>query len=376
MTLPIAIDTSAAVTQGGGIGRYTRELVTALARLDTQTPYILFSAKPTTDLPPLPGANFRLVSTSLSTDWLARLWHRARLPLSIELWTGPIRLMHSPDFTLPPVKRGVPTLLTVHDLSFVRTPETATAGLRAYLNAAVPRSVRRADRVLADSEATRQDLIEIYQTPPDKIRVLYSGVDRRFQPVKDTISLADVRKKFQLGDAPFVLSVGTIQPRKNYERLVEAFRRLDKPDLRLVIAGGKGWLDHPLYSLIDQLGMTKSVQFLGFVGDDDLPALYSAAHVFAFPSLYEGFGLPALEAMACGTPVLTSNVSSLPEVVGEAAIRVEPTDVDGIADGLRKLIEDSDLRKTLTQQGIERAKLFNWNKAATALRQHYQDLLA
>jgi glycosyltransferase involved in cell wall biosynthesis len=376
MTLPIAIDYSAAVTQGGGIGRYTRELVTALARQDTQTQYVLFSAKPSSDLPPLPGSNFRGVSTRLSTDWLARLWHRARLPLSIELWTGPIRLLHSPDFTLPPVNRGVPTLLTVHDLSFVRTPETATAGLRAYLNSAVPRSVRRADRILADSEATRQDLIELYQTPPDKIRVLYSGVDHRFQPVRTEKTLDAVRKKYQLGSGPFILSVGTIQPRKNYERLVEAFRRLDNADFKLVIVGGKGWLDHPLYKLIEKLGMEESVQFLGFVADDDLPALYSAAHVFAFPSLYEGFGLPALEAMACGTPVLTSNISSLPEVAGGVAISVEPTDVDAIAEGLGKLIEDTGLRKKLIQQGITRATLFNWNKAAGELREHYQDLLA
>ena len=374
--LPIAIDFSAAVTQGGGIGRYTRELVTALARLDTQNPYILFSAKPSSDFPPLPGANFRRVSTRLSTDWLARLWHRARLPLPIELWTGPIRLLHSPDFTLPPSKRGVPTLLTVHDLSFVRTPETATPGLRAYLNAAVPRSVRRADLILADSEATRSDLIKVYQTPPDKIRVLYSGVERRFQPVHDEKTLAALRENYQLGSGPFVLSVGTIQPRKNYERLVEAFRRLDKPNIKLVIAGGKGWLADPLYRMVDQLGMKERVQFIGFVADDDLPALYSAAHVFAFPSLYEGFGLPALEAMACGTPVLTSNVSSLPEVVGEAALSVDPIDVDAISEGLFKLVEDSGLRKKLIQQGIERAKRFSWDNAAGELKQHYQDLLA
>ncbi len=376
MTLPIAIDYSAALTQGGGIGRYTRELIAALARDDLETLYVLFAAQQTpSSVPALPGPNFRWATTRLSTEWLARLWHRARLPLHVERWTGPISLLHSPDFTLPPVRRGTRTLLTVHDLSFVRTPEAATPGLRAYLNAAVPRSVRHADHVLADSLATRQDLIELYQTPPGKISVLYSGVDQRFRPITDRLALQQVRDRYEIGDVPFVLSVGTIQPRKNYERLIEAFRRSAISDLQLVIAGGKGWLDHSIYQQVSAAGMEDRIRFVGFVEDGDLPALYSAAHVFAFPSLYEGFGLPVLEAMACGVPVITSNVSSLPEVVGDAAVSIDPFDVDALAQALERVTHDTVLRRRLAQQGLERASQFTWENAARQLREHYRTLL-
>jgi len=377
VTLPIAVDYSSALAQGGGIGRYTRELIAALAQQDSRAPYVLFAANPTgRALPPTPGPNFRWSPTRLSADWLARLWHRARLPLLIELWTGPIALLHSPDFTLPPVRRGTRTLLTVHDLSFARTPETATPGLRAYLNAVVPRSVGRADHVLADSEATRQDLLELCQTPPDKISVLYSGVDSRFRPITDAAELARIRDRYSIGSEPFILSVGTIQPRKNYERLIEAFRRSEIEGVRLVIAGGKGWLDQPIYQQAAASGLGKRIQFLGFVDDEDLPALYSAADVFAFPSLYEGFGLPALEAMACGTPVVTSNVSSLPEVVGDAAVTIDPLDVDALAGALAMAVADSALRDNLIASGLEQAKRFSWANAARQLREHYQRLLA
>ena len=375
MIRPIAIDYSSAIGQGGGIGRYTRELIAALARLDQVTPYILFAANPSRKpLPTAPGPNFTWVPTSLSTDWLARLWHRAKLPIRIEGWTGPIALLHSPDFALPPVRLETRTLLTVHDLSFVRSPETAAPGLRDYLNAVVPRCVRRADHVLADSEATRQDLIELYQTSSDKISVLYSGVDARFQPITNTVALARVRKRYALGGDPFILSVGTIQPRKNYGRLIEAFRRSDIAGVKLVIAGGKGWLDQPIYEQAVAAGLSARIQFLGFVDDADLPALYSAAALFAFPSLYEGFGLPALEAMACGTPVVTSNVSSLPEVVADAALTVDPLDVDALAHAVSKAMADSAQRKRLAAAGIKRAKQFTWEKAAEQLYGHYQRL--
>ena len=373
---PVAIDYTAALTQGAGIGRYTRELVRALAALDSATDYRLFTAStPSTELPPLPGGNFAWRRAPFTDAWLARLWHRARLPIPIETWTGDIGLLHAPDFTLPPVRRGTRTLLTVHDLSFVRAPEAADPGLRAYLNRVVPRSVARADHVLADSEATRQDLIALYGTPPEKISVLHAGVDSRFQPVTDPAALDAVRTRYGIGPAPYVFSLGTVQPRKNYARLAEAFAQLGRPDLRLVIAGGKGWLDDPLYAQIDALGLADRVIFTGFAADDDLPALYSAAEVFAFPSLYEGFGLPPLEAMACGTPVVSSASSSLPEVVGEAGLLVDPTDVGALAEALARVLDDAGLRAELVQKGRTQARRFTWERAARELHAHYARLL-
>jgi glycosyltransferase involved in cell wall biosynthesis len=286
-----------------------------------------------------------------------------------------VDLFHATDFVLPPTLPHTRTLLTVHDLSFVRVPEAASPNLKAYLDAVVPRSVRRADHVLADSQATKDDLIALYGVQPDKITVLLSGVDPRFK--RTSLSLT-TRNKYQIGDRPYILSVGTVQPRKNYGRLIQALARLraDGLDLSLVIIGGKGWLTDSIYDTLRQTRMKDFVRFAGFVDEADLPALYSGAACFAFPSLYEGFGLPILEAMACGVPVVTSNTSSLPEVAGETALTVDPYDHDAITDALKRLLEDSALRERLIAGGLERVQHFTWTSAADHLRQIYVRLLA
>jgi glycosyltransferase involved in cell wall biosynthesis len=375
----LGLDVTAAVAQGAGIGRYTRELLRALAAADPHNHYRLFFASRTRPfpLPPLPD-NFRVAALPIHDIWLARLWHRARLPLPVETFIGPVDVFHSPDFTLPPVRRGTRTLLTVHDLSFVRDPGSAAPGLLAYLNAVVPRSVARADHVLADSQATKDDLSELYRLPADRITVLYSGVESTFRPVTDAAQLAAVRARYGLGEAPFILAVGTLQPRKNYVRLIQAFSNLQSsiPDLQLVIAGGKGWLFESIFAEVERLGLRDRVRFPGFVADDDLPALYSAARVLAYPSLYEGFGLPMLEAMACGTPVVASTASCLPEVAGDAALLVPPADVPALAEALSRAVSDEALRADLIAQGRARAATFTWTKAAEQLLGLYQDLQA
>jgi glycosyltransferase involved in cell wall biosynthesis len=317
----------------------------------------------------------------LDDIWLVRVWHRARLPLPVNWLTGPIDLFHSPDFTLPPVRRGTRTLLTVHDLSFIRDPESATPVLRHYLNAVVPRSVARADHVLADSQATRADLVELYRTPAEKISVLYSGVHESFRPVTDPATLAAVRARYGLGDAPFVLAVGTLQPRKNYVRLIQAFAAISNlqpltSNLHLVIAGGKGWRYDAIFAEVEKLGLRDRVLFPGFVADADLPALYSAARVLAYPSIYEGFGLPMLEAMACGTPVVTSTASCMPEVAGDAALLVPPTDVDALAAALDRALTDEALRADLIAKGRARARQFSWAKSAQQLLGIYHAVCA
>ncbi len=370
----VGFDATPAVTQGAGIGRYTRELLRALAAVDHHNQYRLFyaaapraAAHPLPDLPP----NFSARRLPFHDIWLARLWHRAQVPLPANVFTGPIDVFHSPDFTLPPVSPRTRTLLTVHDLSFVRDPDSAVDVLRAYLNRVVPRSVARADHVLADSHATRADLIDLYNTPPEKISVLYSGVNDSFRPVTDPAALAKVRLRYTLGDGPFILAVGTLQPRKNYERLIQAFAQLPHPDLRLVIAGGRGWLFDAIFAEVERLGLRERVLFPGFVADSDLPALYTAARVFAYPSLYEGFGLPILEAFACGTPVVTSTASSLPEVAGDAALLVPPTDVDALAAALDQAVIDETLRAGLLHRASMQLKLFSWQKSALQLVETY-----
>ena len=374
----ITIDYTPAYEQGGGIGRYVRELTTALSALDHQTDYSLFvSGASPARLPDTPGKNFTWKPTRLTPTWLARLWHRARLPIPVEVFTGRTRLYHATDFVLPPTLPGTKTLLTVHDLSFIRVPETASPSLRAYLERVVPRSARRADHILADSEATKRDLIELYNLPPEKLTVLLSGVDPRFQPVGDSVVIMTTRSRYNIGERPYILSVGTVQPRKNYSRLVQALANLRQSgeDVGLVIVGGRGWLEDTIYETIRETGMEEFVRFTGFAEEDDLPALYSGAVCCALPSLYEGFGIPVLEAMACGTPVVTSNISSLPEVAGEAGLLVNPYDVEELTETLKRVIGDSGLREDLIQRGFEQAKRFTWAESAHHLRDIYRGML-
>lgn len=373
----IAIDYTPAYEQGGGIGRYVREMVAALALQDTETAYRLFVAgASTTRLPSPISSNFDWRPTRISPRWFARIWHRARIPLFVETFTGSVDLYHATDFVLPPTRPKTRTLLTVHDLSFVRVPEAATPKLKAYLDVVVPRSIHHADCVLADSQATKNDLIELYRISPEKIIVLLSGVDARFKPVSDDDS-RQVREKYRLGDTRYILSVGTVQPRKNYVRLIQSVSQLRRQghDLHLVIAGGRGWLEDPIYAAINSEKMQDYVHLIGFAEETDLPALYTAAECFAFPSLYEGFGLPILEAMGCGTPVVTSNISSLPEVAGDAALIVDPYSVDHLTNALRQLVDNTALRQSLIVKGRQRARTFTWEKSAQQLRQIYTDLL-
>lgn len=377
MAARIGIDYTAAVHQAAGIGRYSREMVKALAALPpADSPqYRLFVASAAgLSLPAPPGPNFAWRSTRLTERWLARLWYRLHLPLWIQAWTGPLDLFHATDFFLPPVQPGTRTVVTVHDLSFVREPETTMPGMSRHLNEWVPRSVRQADHVIAVSEATRQDLIELYQTPPQKISVLYHGVTPDFQPVLEPDRLAAVRHKYGLGQQPFILSVGTIQPRKNYQRLIQAFAALN-PALALVIVGSKGWHYEAIFDEVARCGLTGRVYFLGFTADADLPALYSAASLFVYPSLYEGFGIPALEAMACGTPVIASNQSALPEVVGDAGLLVDPCDGEAWTAAISRLWADPALCQKLAQAGRARAAQFTWEGMAVKLLNLYKELL-
>ncbi|MCY4464355.1 MAG: glycosyltransferase family 1 protein [Chloroflexi bacterium] len=374
----IALDYTPAHEQRGGIGRYVRELTAALASIDTDSDYRLFVAGAShSSLPTSPAANFSWRPTRVTPRWLARSWHRARIPLPVEVYTGRIDLFHATDFVLPPTLPATRSLLTVHDLSFLRVPEAASPPLKAYLDAVVPRSVARAKHILADSHATKDDLIAFYGTPAEKITVLYCGVDSQFQPVKDHDLLGACRRKYGLDGVAYLLSVGTVQPRKNYSRVIEAVAaaRQQGQNLHYAIAGGKGWLEDEMQQTIDRLGAQQYVHLLGLADDADLPALYSGARALVMASLYEGFGLPVLEAFACGTPVISSNLSSLPEVAGEAALLIDPYDIAGIVDAIVALERQPILRQRLVQAGYARAARFTWRRSAQQLRSIYAALL-
>lgn len=375
----IGIDYTPAIRQGAGVGRYTRALFEALIRLDQQDEFVLYFNYQRGDRPPpaFPGRkNVVERPLGLPDRWLTIMWHRLHLPIPIDLVTGPVDVFHFPDFVVPPVRHGH-KVVTVHDLSFLLHPETADEGLRAYLERAVPQSVRSADFVLVDSANTENDLVVLLDVDPARIAVVYPAVDPSFRVIEDGAVLGAVRHKYNL-NFPFILWVSTIEPRKNLPRLFEAYARL-KRDLgithRLVIAGGLGWMYESVFQAVEELALGDSVIFLGRVPDEDLPALYNLADVFAYPSLYEGFGLPVLEAMACGAPVVTSNTSSLPESVGDAGLMARPTDVDGIAEAIAQVLTNPTLRDDLSRRGIERARLFTWEASAEKVLSIYRRLV-
>ncbi|MGE5262982.1 MAG: glycosyltransferase family 4 protein, partial [Acidobacteriota bacterium] len=269
-------------------------------------------------------------------------------------------------------------LVTVHDLSYVRVPECFPAVLKNYLDRAVPRALRRADLVLADAASTARDLQDVYGLPPDRIKVLYSGVDGSFGGQVTEEDQARVRQKYDLR-GPYLLSVGTLQPRKNYARLIQAFAQVVSnggpaappfPTLKLVIAGGQGWMYDEVYATVARLGLGDRVVFTGFTPDADLPALYALATLLVYPSLYEGFGLPVAEAMACGAPVVSSNASSLPEVAGDAAVYFDPRDVDAMAAAIRGALVDESLRRRLSDRGRVQVRQFTWERAAAQLLEY------
>ncbi len=370
----IGVDYTAGVKQKAGIGRYTREIISHLARIDKDNSYTLLVPADAPVPSGLPG-NFRVSRLPLPERLATILWHRLRVPLWVELFTGPLDLFHSPDFVLPPV-RAARAILTVHDLSFLRLPWCAEPSLQRYLSRAVRRSVGRADLILADSENTRRDVISLLGVEPERVEVLYAGVGERFRPASPAEKAA-VRAKYRLPDR-FILSVGTIEPRKNYSQLIRAyallFEDLGEAAPHLVIAGQKGWLYEEVFSTLEETGLGERVLFAGYVADEDLPALYSAAEVLVFPSFYEGFGLPPLEAMACGTPVVASDAPCLPEVLGDAALFVSPRSPESIASAVRRLLRDEELRAMLREKGFRRAAEFTWDKAAARLKEIYASL--
>ena len=270
-------------------------------------------------------------------------------------------LVHGPVFVGPLLTR-CPFVITIHDLSFIRFPALFRPANRVYLTVLTRLSARRARRLIAVSAHAAAESTRLLGIPRDRVDVVYHGVNPSFRPLPAD-EVAAFRQRKGLPER-FVLFVGTLEPRKNLVRLVEAFARIRDRDIALVLVGGKGWLYDELFARVEALGLDRDVFFPGYVMSDELPLWYNSATVFSYPSLYEGFGLPVLEAQACGTPVLTSNVSSLPEAAGDGALMVDPYDVEALTAGLNRLLAGETLRQELRERGLAHAGQFSWSRAA------------
>ncbi|HSK09382.1 MAG TPA: glycosyltransferase family 1 protein [Vicinamibacterales bacterium] len=358
-----------------GIGTYIRNLVRELARIDRDTEYVLLCRE----------ADREAIATSLPENFRPVVENappysvREQIRIPIALRRERVDLFHAPHYVLPPLIH-CRSVVTIHDIIHLLFPQYLPNRLAyAYARASLWAAAHRSDRILTVSETSKLDILRRFRVPADKITVVYNAIDDRLLTTPDADAFERVRARYQL-DGRFALYVGNIKPHKNLERLIEAFDRLrHEPGfegLRLLIIGDQISKYQALRRAVHRHKLHKQVRFFGFVPLETLAVLYRLASVFVFPSLYEGFGLPPVEAMACGLPVVTSNVSSLPEVVGDGAILVDPYSPDSIAEGMRAALSDEDLRATLRERGLARAREFSWERSVARTREVYDEVMA
>lgn len=351
-----------------GIHQYIAQVLHHLPWEEDGPAYILFS-RYTTEWEKKPG--FTAVSSRLPTEKRAVriLWEQVVWPwLEIK---HKVDLSHSMAFVTPFLSRK-PSVVTVYDLSFLHFPESFPALQRKYLTTMTRRACQKAKRVITISESSKQDVHQFFNIPLAQIDVILPGVDDCYRVLPDA---AVQRFRDEKGIGRFLLHVGTLQPRKNITTLIEAFAQLPMPDLQLVLVGGKGWLYDQIFARIQALGIEDSVIFTGYVPDEELPLWYNAAELFVFPSVYEGFGMPVVEAMACGTPVVASNSSSIPEAVGAAGLLVDPYSVAQLVDRITAVLNDSAQQAIMKEKGGRHARNFSWERAGLATAVSYQRAL-
>ena len=366
----IAIDAHSVGTQLAGNETYAVNLIEALAEVDQSNQYTLYVTRQSAiDRFANRWPNFNVKRTVPHTPLL-----RIPVTLSAELRRNPVDVLHV-QYTAPPLA-PCPVVATIHDLSFEHLPETFSRRSRAQLRLTVRRTARKAAQILTLSEFSRRDIIDTYSIAPDRVSVTPAAAPAHFKPIKDETELRKIREIYGI-EQDYILSVSSIQPRKNLIRLIEAYSclRRSRPEGKLpqlVLVGKRGWLDNETFRAAQRHSANNDIAFTGYVVEKDLPALYSGAACFVYPSFFEGFGLPVLEAMQCGAPVIAGNRTSIPEVVGKAGLLFDPFDTNSLVQALTRMLDNSEYRAALRIQGLERARQFDWKQTARMTLQAYQ----
>jgi glycosyltransferase involved in cell wall biosynthesis len=368
----IVFDATAIPLRPTGAGNYILNLISALAAIDAHNQYFIFAAPDYIEQLGIRQANFTFLPVRLSGRGRRLIWEQIGLPGRARALGA--HVLHSPHYTMPILKRAR-QVVTFHDMTFFLLPEAHGRGKRIFFRAMMRWSARHSDRLIAVSQSTGRDIARVLGVPASKIAVTPEAAGPAFHP-QPQATVDAVCAHYGLTSGRYIYYVGVLEPRKNVPLLIEAYAAIaaSYPDVPLVLAGKKGWMYEAIFARVQALGLVDRVRFLGHVPLDHLIGLYSGAAAFAYPSRYEGFGLPVLEAMQCGAPVVTSNVSSMPEVVGDAAILVDPDDARVVASALRRLLDDPVAAAGLGRRGIERARSFSWERCARETLQVYESL--
>ena len=356
-----------------GIGTYVRNLLRQLALLDKETDYVLLCRREDADFAETLGENFKAL-----TERAGQYSVTEQISVPIHVGRTAPHLFHTPHYVLPALT-PCRSIVTIHDCIHLLFPQYLRNRMaHIYARTMYWTAVHRASRILTVSEASKRDILRFFDVPQERVTVIPNAIDQAFYENPPEEEIDRVRERYQLHDR-FLMYAGNVKPHKNLERLIEAFgllRHRGFENLKLLITGSEISRYATLRRAVHRHNLHQYVRFLGFQSQTTLAALYRLADVFVFPSLYEGFGLPPLEAMACGTPVVVSNVSSLPEVVGDAAIQVNPYDAGAIADGIHLVLSDAEVRRKLVAKGLTRSRLFSWQESAIRMHEIYQEVAA
>lgn len=373
--MKIAINTLPLYKTKVGMGKYVVELVNRVTKIDKENKYLIYVSNENKHFFNLTSKNVNIqqVPKIFSNPSLRIIWEQLILPFS--LWRNSIDVYHALGFVLPLfLKQKIISVVTIADMTFFSHPQHHTRMKQVYFKCMIPQSLRRAKKVITISDNTKKDIINVININANKIKTIYLGVDARFYPQeKETVNA--ILEKYKIA-SPYILFVGMLEPRKNVEGLLQAFAMLkDKRKHNLIIVGKKGWRYEELFKLAQEEGIRNDVVFAGYVPDEDLPGLYAGATCFVYPSFYEGFGIPIVEAMACGCPVITSNNSSMQEIAGDAAVLVDPYNKEEIKDAIGSIINNKGLRGEKQRKGLINATKFQWNFMAEETIKVYKNTI-